>query len=117
MKHRIKFFRYDGKNLTIREWSKICGLNEATLYYRLVVYGWGIKESLLTKARAKREITNNLIILNAHEKINTETIEDEIFIHPTICKTFGCKEELSLQEKLFGSKCTRCQRQEIKIIR
>lgn len=49
-------------------------------------------------------------------KINTETNEDYIPISHEICSSFGCSKELSLQEKLFGNKCTRHQREEIEII-
>jgi hypothetical protein len=34
--------------------------------------------------------------------------EDEIEIKETICATFGCKNKLSMTEKLYGDRCYAC---------
>lgn len=49
--------------------------------------------------------------------IRIETFEDMIGEDKSMCSFFGCGERLSLQEKLFGSKCTIHQNIEIKTIR
>lgn len=44
-------YTYEGKSLTIPEWSELTGINTSTLYSRLTRYGWSVEKALTTPSR------------------------------------------------------------------
>ena len=45
-KRRTKRYEYNGVSHTIAEWSRIVGINQSTLYNRVIRYGWSIDRAL-----------------------------------------------------------------------
>jgi len=52
-RNNVKYF-YNGKNLTIKEWSEITGMSETGLLYRLSV-GWSLEKTLTTPSNRKNK--------------------------------------------------------------
>lgn len=42
---------FNGETRTISEWAKLKNINPQTLYFRLVVYNWGVKSALTLPSR------------------------------------------------------------------
>jgi hypothetical protein len=50
------FIKYDNKNLTLAEWSRLTGIHRETISKRLDKLGWSIEKALTTGAKVQ---TNN----------------------------------------------------------
>jgi len=46
----VRLFRYDGKQLTLGEISKLCGIKTASLYWRVVVKKWPLSRAVSDRA-------------------------------------------------------------------
>lgn len=44
-------YTYQGKTLTVPEWSELTGIKPSTLYARLTGYGWSVEKALSTPPR------------------------------------------------------------------
>lgn len=49
------FIEYDGKNLTMAEWSDVTGISQDAIGARLNYYGWSIKDALTIKDGRKNK--------------------------------------------------------------
>lgn len=110
-KKKRRYFFYKGKSLTLTEWAKEVGMNINTLYKRVHVLRHSFEQALLTETYKKVDRTS----FTFPTELMTETLENRIMIPKTICSYFGCPKELSLQEKRFGDRCIRHQKQNLKI--
>ena len=112
-----KYHEYNGKKYTRNELYELFNISQGMAYDLMKQHKISLTE--IPNYDKRFHSTSKTIGYIPFKKINinTETFEDKITYHPTICSQFGCSKELSLQEKLFGSKCTSCQRKEIKIVR
>lgn len=51
-KRNTRKFEFNGKEMTLKEWSAEVGIQKETLVSRIYLYGWSIEKALTTEVRA-----------------------------------------------------------------
>ena len=55
-KRTNNFLEFNGKKLTVAQWSKLLGIKYETLRYRIFILGWNVEKALTTPVNVNSEV-------------------------------------------------------------